>query len=109
MKQMKDFVLGAFQFALVEKSKDKFRFKLKSAHANLRTETDTKGNILALIDNDVVLRNHIVKYTRNNYVYFIASITLDESGVEFTLCRKKFKSENIQQSLSNQRFALDAY
>jgi hypothetical protein len=106
---MKDFVLNSFHFGLVEKGVDRFLFKLVSDHDNLRTERNERGEIIALIDGDVLLKNHIIKHTRNDYVYFVSDIALEKVAITIQMLRKKFDHDKIVKSLASQRLALDSY
>jgi hypothetical protein len=106
---MKDFSLNSFHFALIDKGTSEFRFKIDSEHEFLRVEVGDKDSILALIDKGVLLRNHIVKHTRNNYVYYLPHINLEKDGIFVTMFRRRFEEENIYKSLSMQKIALSAY
>lgn len=106
---MKDLKLDSFLFRLISKEEDKSQFLLISEHDNLRTEVDEDGIILALIDKDVLLRNHIVKATRNSYVYYISEIIIKNNNVNIDMLRKKFDPADIHKSRQYQKIALDSY
>lgn len=109
MKRMKDFELDSFQFGLIEKSQNKFRFKLISEHDNLRTELNDHGDIIALIDKGVLLRNHIIKRTHCNYVYYVSDINIQSDDVLINILRKKFDPDNIHKSFALQKISLDSF
>lgn len=111
MKRMKDFTLESFQFGLIDKSENEFKFKLISTHDHLKSEVNENGIILALMDSldNVILRNHIIKKTRNHYLYYISNIDMAEEGVFIKMLRKHFDANEISRLSYLQKIALVKY
>jgi hypothetical protein len=108
MELMKNFEINHFSFGIENKKPNRCQFRLISQHDNLRVETGRNG-ISALIDKGVLLRNHIVKYTPNHYMYYVEDILMNQKGLFINLLRRKFEEENIQKSLVYQKIALSNY